>query len=120
MPAKLSIIVPAYNEERTIQNILSKIDSVQLVSDIQKEIVVVNDCSQDNTEQKVREFQQLYPSLNVVYIKHDVNKGKGAALRTGFQSATDDFVIVQDADLEYDPNEFNILLQPILDGFADV
>ena len=120
MSAKLSIIVPAYNEENTIQHILNKINEVKLIQDIQKEIIVVNDCSKDKTEQKVTEFQQQYPELNVVYKKHDVNKGKGAALRTGFQSATGDFVIVQDADMEYDPNEFNILMQPILDGFADV
>ncbi|MCC6582977.1 MAG: glycosyltransferase family 2 protein [Chitinophagales bacterium] len=120
MSAKLSIIVPAYNEENTIQHILNKINGVKLIQDIQKEIIVVNDCSKDKTEQKVTEFQQQHPELNVVYKKHDVNKGKGAALRTGFQSATGDFVIVQDADMEYDPNEFNILMKPILDGFADV
>lgn len=120
MSAKLSIIVPAYNEENTIQHILNKINEVKLIQDIQKEIIVVNDCSKDKTEQKVTEFQQLHPELTIVYKKHEVNKGKGAALRTGFQSATGDFVIVQDADMEYDPNEFNILMQPILDGFADV
>jgi glycosyltransferase involved in cell wall biosynthesis len=120
MSAKLSIIVPAYNEENTIQSILKKIDEVQLIQNLQKEIIVVNDCSKDNTEQKVLAFQQQYPALNIVYKKHEVNKGKGAALRTGFQSATGDFVIVQDADMEYDPNEFNILVKPILDGFADV
>ena len=120
MSAKLSIIVPAYNEENTIQHILNKINEVKLIRDIQKEIIVVNDCSKDNTEQKVTEFQQQHPELSIIYKKHEVNKGKGAALRTGFQSATGDFVIVQDADMEYDPNEFNILVQPILDGFADV
>lgn len=120
MATKLSIIVPAYNEERTIQNILSKIGSVKLIDGLEKEIIVVNDCSADQTEQKVNEFKQERPELNIVYKKHEVNRGKGAALRTGFQSATGDFVIVQDADLEYDPNEFNILLKPMLDGFADV
>jgi glycosyltransferase involved in cell wall biosynthesis len=120
MSAKLSIIVPAYNEENTIQSILNKIKEVQLIQNLTKEIIVVNDCSKDNTEQKVLEFQQQYPELAIVYKKHEVNKGKGAALRTGFQSATGDFVIVQDADMEYDPNEFNILVKPILDGFADV
>jgi len=120
MSAKLSIVVPAYNEENTIQTILIKIGEVQLIQNIEKEIIVVNDCSKDNTEQKVIDFQQQHPELNIVYKKHDINKGKGAALRTGFQSATGDFVIVQDADMEYDPNEFNILLKPILDGFADV
>ncbi len=120
MPAKLSIIVPAYNESNTIQDILQKIDAVQLIDGIKKEIIVVNDCSKDNTEQQVLEFQKNNPAINIVYKKHEINKGKGAALRTGFQNATGDFVIVQDADLEYDPNEFNILLKPILDGFADV
>lgn len=120
MSAKLSIVVPAYNEENTIQHILNKINDVKLIADLEKEIIVVNDCSKDNTEQKVLEFQQSHPELNIVYKKHEVNKGKGAALRTGFQSASGDFVIVQDADMEYDPNEFNILVKPILDGFADV
>ena len=120
MNSKLSIIVPAFNEENTIQHILNKINEVQLIQDLQKEIIVVNDCSADNTEQKVTEFQQQHPELTIVYKKHEINKGKGAALRTGFQSATGDFVIVQDADMEYDPNEFNILVKPILDGFADV
>jgi glycosyltransferase involved in cell wall biosynthesis len=120
MNKKLTIIVPAYNEENTIQYILNKINEVQLIQNIQKEIIVVNDCSADNTEQKVTEFQQQHPELTIVYKKHEINKGKGAALRTGFQSATGDFVIVQDADMEYDPNEFNILVKPILDGFADV
>lgn len=120
MSTTLSIIVPAYNEERSIQNILNKINEVQLIQNIQKEIIIVNDCSKDATEQKVLEFKQQHSELNIVYKKHDINKGKGAALRTGFQSATGDFVIVQDADMEYDPNEFNILVKPILDGFADV
>ncbi|MDB5228317.1 MAG: glycosyl transferase family 2 [Bacteroidota bacterium] len=120
MSAKLSIIVPAYNEENTIQNILNRIRSVKLINDIQKEIIVVNDCSKDNTEQRVIDFQQQNPDTIIVYKRHEINRGKGAALRTGFQSATGDFVIVQDADLEYDPDEFNILLKPILDGFADV
>ena len=120
MCAKLSIIVPAYNEENTIQNILSRIKSVKLIQDIQKEIIVVNDCSRDNTEQRVMDFQQQNPDTTIVYKRHEINRGKGAALRTGFQSATGDYVIVQDADLEYDPDEFNILLKPILDGFADV
>ncbi|MCB0507238.1 MAG: glycosyltransferase family 2 protein [Chitinophagales bacterium] len=120
MSATLSIIVPAYNEENTIQHILEKICEVQLIQDLKKEIVVVNDCSQDNTENKILAFQQQHPEINIVYKKHEVNQGKGAALRTGFQNANGDFVIVQDADMEYDPSEFNLLVKPILDGFADV
>ncbi len=120
MSLKLSIIIPAYNEENTIQHILKKINEVELIQNIQKEIIVVNDCSKDETEKNIFLFQEQNPEINIVYKKHEVNKGKGAALRTGFQNATGDFVIVQDADMEYDPNEFNVLLKPILDGFADV
>ena len=120
MSKKLSVIVPAYNEENTIQHILKKIAEVSLIENLQKEMIVVNDCSTDDTEMKVKEFQMQYPELEIRYFKHEINKGKGAALRTGFQNANGDFVIVQDADLEYDPNEFNILVKPILDGFADV
>ena len=116
----LSIVIPAYNEGKTIHLILNKIKEVKLPEGIDKEIIIVNDCSKDNTEQQVLEFQKNNPAINIVYKKHEINKGKGAALRTGFQNATGDFVIVQDADLEYDPNEFNILLKPILYGFADV
>jgi glycosyltransferase involved in cell wall biosynthesis len=118
--ATLSIIIPAYNEENTINSILDKIAEVDLVNDIQKELVIVNDASSDNTEQKIKDYVSANPEKNIAYFAHPVNQGKGAALRTGIKEATGDYVIVQDADLEYDPNEFNILLQPILDDFADV
>jgi len=117
---KLSVIIPAYNEQATIFNILKKVSSVKLIQNIEKELVVVNDCSKDDTEAELMRFRSEYPEITINYQKHDVNKGKGAALHTGIKSATGDFIIVQDADLEYDPREFNILLQPILDGFADV
>jgi glycosyltransferase involved in cell wall biosynthesis len=120
MSQTLSIIIPAYNEERTIISILEKTTSVKLIQDIGMELVIVNDCSKDNTEGLTQQFMTANPDLNIKYFKHDVNKGKGAALHTGIKEATGDFIVVQDADLEYDPNEFNILLQPILDGFADV
>lgn len=118
--ATLSIIIPAYNEENTIQSILDKISEVDLVQNIQKEIVIVNDASSDKTEEKIKAYIENHSEMNIAYYAHDNNQGKGAALRTGIQKATGDFVIVQDADLEYDPHEFNILLQPILDDFADV
>ncbi|MEI8049109.1 MAG: glycosyltransferase family 2 protein [Bacteroidota bacterium] len=117
---KLSVIIPAYNEQATIFNILQRVSAVELIQGIEKEMVVVNDCSKDGTEAELMRFRSEFPGIEINYQKHEVNRGKGAALRTGIQSATGDFIIVQDADLEYDPREFNILLQPILDGFADV
>ena len=117
---KLSIIIPAYNEGATIHRILDKVKQVKLLNNIEKEVVIVNDCSKDNTEQAILNYQQQNPSLNILYRKHEVNKGKGAALHTGIKEATGEVIVIQDADLEYDPNEFNILLKPILDDFADV
>jgi glycosyltransferase involved in cell wall biosynthesis len=117
---KLSIIVPAYNEENTIVSVLIKIGEVSLIGGIEKEIIVVNDCSKDRTEQVVLDFKKSHPHMPISYFKHEINQGKGAALHTGIKQATGDYVIVQDADLEYDPAEFNLLLKPILDGFADV
>jgi glycosyltransferase involved in cell wall biosynthesis len=116
----LSIIVPAYNEASTIWNILDKLRSLVLISDIQTEVVVVNDCSSDGTEEKILSYQKAHPSFNLKYFKHDVNQGKGAALHTGIASATGQYLIVQDADLEYDPNEINDMLRPVIDGVADV
>ena len=120
MSQTLSIVIPAYNEGRTIHHILNKVKDVDLINDIQKEVIIVNDCSKDNTEEAILAYKAAHPDLPVTYYKHEVNQGKGAALRTGIQKATGDFVIIQDADLEYDPNEYNMLLKPILDGFADV
>ena len=116
----LSIVIPAFNEGRTIHLILDRVKAVSLRDNIAKEIIIVNDCSKDNTEEAIQAYMGNNPELNIQYYKHEVNQGKGAALHTGIQKATGDFVIIQDADLEYDPNEYNILLQPILDGFADV
>ncbi len=116
----LSIIIPAYNEGPTIHRILDKVKAVELISGLQKEVIIVNDCSRDNTEESILAYQAANPELPISYYKHEVNAGKGAALHTGIQRATGDFVIIQDADLEYDPQEYNILLRPILDGMADV
>jgi glycosyltransferase involved in cell wall biosynthesis len=120
MAQKLSIVIPAYNEERTIHLILDKIKAVQLINRIEKELIITNDCSKDDTEGAIRRYMAANPELNIQYSAHEVNKGKGAALHTGIKNATGDYVIIQDADLEYDPQEYNILLKPLLDGFADV
>lgn len=120
MSKTLSIIIPAYNEEKTIQTILSKVHEVKLIGGMTKEVIVVNDCSADDTEAKVFEYKEQYPELTISYYKHQVNQGKGAALHTGIREAKGDYIVIQDADLEYDPHEFNFLLRPVLDGFADV
>ena len=116
----LSIVIPAYNEGPTIHRILDRVQAVELIGGLTKEVIIVNDCSKDHTEESILAYQAANPGLPITYYKHEVNKGKGAALHTGIQKATGDFVIIQDADLEYDPQEYNILLKPILDDFADV
>jgi glycosyltransferase involved in cell wall biosynthesis len=118
--AKLSIIIPAYNEAKTIARVLEKIRQTTLIGDTAKEVIVINDASVDETEAVVKKFMDENPDLHMQYHKQPVNMGKGAALREGIRLATGDFVVVQDADLEYDPAEFNLLLRPLLDGMADV
>jgi glycosyltransferase involved in cell wall biosynthesis len=117
---KLSIVIPAYNEGPTIHYILDKVKAVELIGGVEKELIIVNDCSTDDTEASIQNYQAENPELNIRYRKHEVNKGKGAALHTGIKEATGEFLIIQDADLEYDPEEYNILLKPILAGQADV
>lgn len=117
---KLSILVPAYNEERTVTDVLEKLKSVKLIGGVEREIIVVNDCSTDRTEEIVKNYIGLNTDVEFRYLRHNVNQGKGAALHTGIRNATGDYIIVQDADLEYDPAEFNRLLKPVIDGYADV
>ena len=116
----LSIIIPAYNEGKTIHLILDKLKNVRLENNIEKEIIIINDFSKDNTEEAILKYMTSNEMLNIQYFKHQVNKGKGAALHTGISKATGDYLIIQDADLEYDPEEYNLLLKPVLAGFADV
>jgi glycosyltransferase involved in cell wall biosynthesis len=120
---RLSIIIPAYNEEKTIAKILDRINEVKLIKNIEKEVIIVNDCSKDNTEAAIQNYIANTADLTInyfKYIKHDVNQGKGAAIHTGIAQATGDYLLVQDADLEYDPSEYNTLLKPIVLGSADV
>lgn len=117
---KLSIIVPCYNEEQSIRPMLERVSRVTLPAGVTREMIIVNDCSTDRSVEVVEEFMRTHPQEEIRLFHHERNSGKGAALHTGISKATGDFVIVQDADLEYDPEEFKILLQPVLDGFADV
>ncbi len=116
----LSIVIPAYNEERTIHLILDKVRQGSLPEGWTKEVILVNDCSRDQTEVAILKYQASYPDFPIRYLAHEVNQGKGAALHTGIQYAGGDFIVIQDADLEYDPEEYNVLLVPVIKGFADV
>lgn len=120
MKKSLSIIVPAYNEEGTIKSILEKLNKIEWKYIDNTEIVVVNDASTDATDAMVNEYMEENPMAPIKYYGHEVNKGKGAALHTGIAQATKEYVIVQDADLEYDPEEFDLLMQAVLKDNADV
>lgn len=113
-------MVPAYNEGPTIHKILDRLRAVILIEQLQKEVIVVNDCSTDDTEGAILAYQEAHPDFPLQYVKHAENRGKGAALHTGIKQATGAYTVIQDADLEYDPEEFNLLLRPVLRGEADV
>jgi glycosyltransferase involved in cell wall biosynthesis len=115
-PKKLSVVIPVYNEARTVEEIVRRVCAVNLL--IPVELVLVDDCSADGSRDVLRRLAASHPEWRVLF--HETNRGKGAALRTGFQAATGDVVIVQDADLEYDPRDYVALLAPILEGYADV
>ena len=102
--ATLSIVIPVYNEERTLVEILDKIGTVKLIGGLVKELVIVNDCSTDTTENIIKEYISTHDKVQISYVAHSVNKGKGAALSTGIKESKGEIIIIQDADLEYDPH----------------
>lgn len=116
----LSIIIPAYNEERTIHLILDRIKEVVLINGISKEVILVDDDSTDKTREAIERYMHENPNFNIAFHKHTQNKGKGAALHTGIKAAKGDIIVIQDADLEYDPKEYNELLKPFIIAEADV
>lgn len=116
----LSIIIPVYNEEKTICLILDKVREVKLHFNIIKEIVIVNDTSTDKSEQEIKNYISANSTTIISYHKHQKNQGKGAAIHTGIAQAKGDYILIQDADLEYDPNDYNNLLKPIITGNADI
>jgi len=117
---KLTILIPYHNERDTLKEILDRIREVKLLHDIKKEIILVDDASDDGSGEIAREYISNYDVLDIKLITHKVNKGKGSAIRSGMNVASGDYLIIQDADLEYDPNEYNLLIKPIIDGNADV
>ncbi len=119
-PGVLSVIIPAYNEAATIRQLLEKVKAVQLIRNLSKEIIIVNDGSVDDTATIVSDFMAANPELSIQYHEMPANRGKGAAVTLGISNATGEYLVIQDADLEYNPEEYNILLEPIVDDLADV
>ena len=115
----LSIIIPVYNEAKTIFSVLEKVSEVELINGIKKEIIVINDGSTDETEQRIKDFINSYQDY-IHYLSHDRNQGKGRAIQTAIRQVNGEYLIIQDGDLEYDPKEYNMLLKPVIDGHADV
>jgi len=116
----LSILIPVYNEEVFVTQLLDKVIDVELIDNIEKEFIIVDDASTDNTKSILQEFINFKSELNIKFFEHENNQGKGAAIRTAIDKASGDYIIIQDADLEYDPSEYNRLLKPIHNGVADV
>lgn len=117
---KLTILIPYHNERDTLKEILDRIREVKLLHDIKKEIILVDDASDDGSGEIARDYITNYEALDIKLITHEVNRGKGSAIHSGINVASGDYLIIQDADLEYDPNEYNLLIKPIIDGYADV
>lgn len=117
---KLSVVIPVFNEAETIQTLVRLVVNAALPPDLTREVIIVNDCSTDGTKDKVDQIPAMFPDVPFQIVHKPINQGKGAALRDGFARATGDIVLVQDADLEYDPDDYGKLLDPILEGKADV
>ena len=116
----LSIIIPVYNEEKSILNILNELNNVDLINNVKKQLIIIDDCCSDNSKKIIQNFAISNKDLDILIESHEINKGKGAAIQTGINIAKGDIIVIQDADLEYDPKEFNLLLKPIIMGKADV
>ncbi len=121
MPApKLSVLVPAYNEEATILQLIGKVIATELVGNHDKEIIIVDDCSTDRTGEIVAEYIENHPGAAIFYFRQPKNMGKGAAIHKAIELARGEYIVIQDADLEYDPADYNRLLHPLISGAADV
>jgi len=120
MIKKLSILIPVFNEANTIYSILEKIKYTQLLNNIDREIIIVNDCSTDNTLSIINKYKEKNAELDIKLFSLEYNQGKGAAIHQAIKHACGEFIIIQDADLEYDPNDYNTLLKPVISASADV
>ena len=117
---KLSIIIPVFNEENTIFELLKKVDELTLDFGVEKEMIIVNDASSDSSFERIEDFLKTCKNTNIISLKHDINQGKGAGIHTGLKVATGDWIVIQDADLELDPNDINLLMKPIINEKIEV